>query len=106
MGAAIRIVLILRAAVERCGLDPQLHLYVRRLTRDGRWEDEEQCRPRNPEELKQRELGERNAFSLSLGGEGVIDLGMHGELIDYHYRQKPFENADMVIDVHEQPRRE
>jgi len=109
--SASRVVLVegtcLREVAAQCGFAVDQYVYVRRLTRDGRWGDEEQCCPTGSAEvLKERELSNRDMFSRALGGEGVTDLGLHGELIDYHCRYRPFENADFVVDVREHSARE
>jgi hypothetical protein len=109
--ATSRVILVegicLREVAAQCGLAVDKYVYVRRLTRAGRWDDEKLCCPtESAEALIERELSDRDTFSRALGGEGVTDLGLHGELIDYHCRYRPFEKADFVVDVQERSTRE
>lgn len=104
LSAASRVVIVegicLREVAALCDLPIGMYVYVRRMEADGGWLAEAQCRPTEAAEiLKRRELNDRNLISRALGGESVTDLGVHGELIDYHCKYRPFENADFVVDV-------
>lgn len=92
----------LLAVAERCGFDVDALVYVRRLSRNsGIWHEEEICLAQRPaDELKQNERALRNAFLKTEGSSNIADddLGLTGELIDYHARWRPVERA-LVFDV-------
>lgn len=94
----------LLAVARRCGFDVDVLVYVRRLSQNsGIWHNEELCMAEKPaNELKQKEREFRKAFSTpetpDVSGADD-DLGLTGELIDYHARWKPVQRADLVFDV-------
>jgi len=96
----------LRSVAERCRVDIQLYIYVRRINKYGRWDDEDVCLVLEPvEELKERERELREmAKRLSRGDEQVAPSehykpGLAEELIDYHHDHAPVLKADIVFDV-------
>ncbi|MDE5461164.1 hypothetical protein [Bradyrhizobium sp. CSS354] len=93
----------LLGVAHRCGFDVEVLVYVRRLSRNsGIWHEEELCMAQRPaDELKENERALRKAFSTTDEPGNIIDddLGLTGELIDYHARWRPVERADFVFDV-------
>ena len=76
----------LRSVAERCGFAIDVHIYVKRLTKTGSWQDVYICLALDPvDQLKQRER-EYGA------PEPWVD-----ELIDYHAQWRPVENADAIF---------
>jgi hypothetical protein len=53
------------------------------------------------DELKQEARDIRKAFLATETADSIADddLGLTGELIDYHAQWKPVERADLVFDV-------
>ena len=100
-GAIIVEGICLLAAQRRCGFALHTHVYVKRIGRHGVWHEEDICMGNYPPQvLKERELG-----MMTLGSSGAPaspeDLGVHGEIIDYHADFKPVENADIIFEWHE-----
>lgn len=92
----------IEAVLARCELQANLHIYVRRLAACGRWDDEDVALGMMPEELKrQAEAMRRWSFESEAKTvpEGGIDLGVEGELIDYHAEHQPVARSDIVFDV-------
>jgi len=94
----------LLAVARRCGFDVDLLVYVRRLSHNsGIWHDQELCMAeKSADELKQEARELRKAFSTTEKPDSVADdddLGLTGELIDYHAQWKPVQRADLVFDV-------
>lgn len=91
----------LLAVAERCDFDVDVLVYVRRLSRNsGIWHDQEWCLAERPAaELKDEEQKLRNIFAEGIEGVAEEDLGLRGELIDYHAKWKPVKRADVVFDV-------
>ncbi|MBR1172990.1 hypothetical protein JQ617_03395 [Bradyrhizobium sp. KB893862 SZCCT0404] len=92
----------LLAVAQRCGFEVDALVYVRRISgNSGIWHEEEICMALSPpDELKQKERALREAFSTTekSGNLGDDDLGLTGELIDYHARWRPVERA-LVFDI-------
>src|SRR5262245_48888077 len=86
----------LLAVAHRCGFDVDVLVYVRRLSHNsGIWHDQELCMAEKPaDELKQGEREIRNAFSATENSIADDDLGLSGELIDYHAQWKPMRRAN------------
>jgi hypothetical protein len=82
----------LLAVTVKCQIPINKHVYVRRLSALGIWHDEETCNPTTTAENLKNE-------ALALRGAGSSDLGLEGELIDYHCQYKPYEKADVIFDV-------
>jgi hypothetical protein len=99
-----------RDAAQRCGITVDVYIYVRRIDKYGIWQDEEVCRPtESPEALKDRKREFRAAAARLAGNEEDSEatytddeLGLPGELIDYHAVRIPFVKADIVFDVMEE----
>jgi hypothetical protein len=93
----------LLAVAHRCALDVDALIYVRRLSHNsGIWHDQELCiAEKTVDELRQQEREMRNAFSTTEKSDSIADddMGLHGELIDYHAQWKPMQRADLVFDV-------
>ena len=91
----------LLAVAERCDFDVDVLVYVRRLSRNsGIWHDQEWCLAERPAvELKRKEQELRSIFAEETGYIADEDLGLRGELIDYHAQWKPVQRADLVFDV-------
>jgi hypothetical protein len=95
----------LRAVAERCGFTINVHIYVRRVSKDsGLWHDDEICLAETPvDELKQRERELRRAGAALSGSENLEEAekktGLHDELIDYHACWKPVQSADVVFTI-------
>ena len=94
----------LRAVAEHCKIDISMHVYVRRLSRQGIWHDEEVCCPtESADVLKEKARGLREDMSHIFSGapaqQDHFELGLEGELIDYHSMHRPVEKADIVFDV-------
>jgi hypothetical protein len=95
----------LRGVADRCGITVHLHVYVRRLSANSLlWHEEDICLGEIPvDELKQKER-ELRMWSAKLSGRKDVErtaeeTGLREELIDYHARWKPVQNADVVFDV-------
>jgi hypothetical protein len=91
----------LLAVARRCDFDLDMLVYVRRLSRNtGIWHDQEWCMAERPAaELKKEEQELRNIFAEEADDLAEKDLGLRGELIDYHAEWKPVHRADLVFDV-------
>lgn len=91
----------LLAVAQRCDVDVDVLVYVRRLSRNsGIWHDQEWCLAERPAaELKKEEQELRNNFAEETGDIVDPDLGLRGELIDYHAQWKLVQRADLVFDV-------
>ena len=94
----------LLAVAQRCGFRLDAHVYVRRLSKNSLiWHDEEMCLAEiDAEELKRDEREMLKAAGKLIGevdGLSEEELGLRGELIDYHARWKPVQLADVVFDI-------
>jgi hypothetical protein len=97
----------LLAVAHRCDFNVDVLVYVRRLSRNsGIWHDQELCMGERPvAELKNvvREL--RHIFAEGASATEASDatadedLGLAGELIDYHAQWTPVQRAHLVFDV-------
>jgi len=80
----------LRAVAQRCHFRVDTHVYVRSTDEQGSWwerDHKEICMDLSPaEEVKDRERA-----------LGALDVRL--EVIDYHYRYRPFQSADLVFDL-------
>ena len=95
----------LRAVEERCQIFIDLHIYVRRIDKYGIWDDEELCLSvAAPDVLKQRERDLQETVNRIIHDDDAnlergAELGLLGELIDYHHTYHPVERADIVFDL-------
>jgi len=92
----------LLAVAHRCGFDVDVLVYVRRISRNSDiWHEEEECMAQRPaDELKEKARALRNAFLMADDSNiAADDLGLMGELIDYHAQWRPVERADFLFDV-------
>lgn len=81
-----------RAVLGRLGLTPHLNVYVRRIGLDGLWPDEDiALGDRLQEELAKEESTAR-VLKLPMGGLTL-------DLIRYHARFRPYQSADVVVDL-------
>ncbi|WP_441259606.1 hypothetical protein AB7008_23605 [Bradyrhizobium sp. 521_C7_N1_3] len=92
----------LLAVAQRCGFDVDVLVYVRRISRNSDiWHEEEICMAQSPAiELKEKARALRNAFLMTDESANIADddLGLMGELIDYHAQWRPVERA-LLYDV-------
>ena len=95
----------LLAVARRCGFSVDVHVYVRRLSKNSLlWHDEEMCMAETEADELKRVERELQAAAAKLGDEDdpISDqngLGLRGELIDYHAGWKPVQLADLVFDI-------
>jgi hypothetical protein len=97
----------LRAVAERCGFTINVHIYVRRVSKEsGLWHDEDICLAETPlDELKQHQRELRRWGAVVSGREDVDqaekETGLSDELIEYHARWRPVQSANVVFTIAE-----
>ena len=89
----------LLAAAARCGFRIDIHVYVKRLEKDGRWADEDLCLGLTPaEKLIEEDLKAREAHASIFGGD-TPENPLYAEVAEYHQHYKPVEAADVIFEV-------
>ena len=95
------------AVAERCGFTINVHIYVRRVSKEsGLWHDEDICLAETPlDELKQHQRELRRWGAVVSGREDVDqaekETGLSDELIEYHARWRPVQSANVVFTIAE-----
>ena len=89
----------LRAVAERCRIEVQTYVFVRRLRPSGVWTDYVSCCPTDSaKNLRARAMQLRHVARRP-DDPGEVSLGLEGDLIDYHCLYRPVERADYFFDV-------
>ena len=89
----------LRTVAARCTVLIQSYVYVRRLGPNGIWRDEGTASGAEPAgDVKRREL----ELLASIEGDQALP-SLTEELIDYHCEHRPYQAADVVFDMKEEP---
>jgi hypothetical protein len=98
-------------AMEKAGHDPDVLIYVRRVTTDGFWHDQDTCDPDEPvDELIARLSADMVAFAqldAERSGEPLPDPGtvaltpLREEIIRYHANVRPSRRAHILVSIAE-----
>jgi adenylate kinase family enzyme len=97
----------LRAVAECCAFTIDVHIYVKRVSRDtGLWNDAELCLAETPvDDLKQHERELRRWGAVISGREDVEraekETGLRDELVEYHARWRPVQSANVLFTIAE-----
>jgi hypothetical protein len=83
----------------RVGMRPDLHIYVRRINSAGLWEDKEVATGDDADHQMEvlREINE--AVRRLSGDPNAQGHRLDAELIAYHAQYRPFQTADLVVDL-------
>ena len=85
-----------------CQFNIDFHIYVRRIGKYGDWDDEDVALAvKPPITLKREVLDMQNILQDNPDGlrDDAQELGLTGELIDYHATYRPVPAADAIYDV-------
>lgn len=99
------------SALEKAGHDPDVLIYVRRVTTDGFWHDQDTCDPDEPvDNLIARLSADRAAFARldaersgrPLPAPGTVALPpLREEIIRYHANVRPSRRAHILVSIAE-----
>lgn len=89
----------LRAAAARCRFEVDFHVYVKRIEKDGSWDDEELCLGlAGAEAVIARDIEIRKMTAAAFG-HNRIDRPLFDELAHYHESYRPVEKADVIYEM-------
>jgi hypothetical protein len=95
----------LRAVAERCVFTIDVHVYVRRISKNsGLWHDDRICLAESPVDVLKRDERELRRAGAALSGredleEAEKETGLRDELIEYHAHWHPVPMADMIFTI-------